>query len=158
MITKKQGFWSRPRGALLLGAAACAACCAPPIVALIIGAGAASTIAAIAEPLAGILLAAGALLGITLYVRRRRARTAAASCATDGGCGCAPTAIKRTLYSSPDPVPEAPIACTVDLSNREGVQAGSIVTGARSSISSARSVRRWAFDGASEVSPGSKPS
>lgn len=124
MSTNKQSFWSRPRGALLLGVAACAACCAPPIAALVIGAGAASTLAAIAEPLAGILMGAGALLGITLYVRHRRARTTAAACATDGSCGCGPTATKRTLYSSPDPVAEAPIACTVDLSNRSAVQEG----------------------------------
>ena len=124
MSKNKQSFWSRPRGALFLGVAACAACCAPPIAALVIGAGAASTLAGIAEPLAGVLMAAGALLGITLYVRHRRARAAAAACATDGSCGCGPTATKRTLYSSPEPIGEAPIACTVDLSDRSAVQAG----------------------------------
>lgn len=107
MSTNMQSFWSRPRGALILGIAACAACCALPLAALVIGAGAASTLAAITEPIAGILLAAGALLAITLYVRHRRAR--AVACATDGSCGCGPVATKRTLYSSPEPIGEAPI-------------------------------------------------
>ncbi len=74
------------------------------------------------EPIAGLLMAAGAVLAITLIVRKRRAR-AAAACAVDGSCGCGPTP-KRMLYSSPDPVAEAPIACTADLRNREAVQPG----------------------------------
>jgi hypothetical protein len=110
-------FWSRPRGPLLLGAAACAACCAAPLTAIAIGAGAASTLAAIAEPIAGALLAGAALLGIAIYVRRRRAQAAA------GSCGCGPTT-KRTLYSSPEPVADAPVVCTVDLNNKKLVQAG----------------------------------
>ncbi len=121
-MSTKTGFWSRPRGALLLGAAACAACCAAPLAAIVIGAGAASTIAAIAEPVAGVLLAIGAVLGIAMYVRRRNAR-AAAACATDGSCGCGPSE-KRTLYTSPDPIAEAPVACTVDLRDKKAVQAG----------------------------------
>ena len=122
MNTTKRSFWSRPRGPLLLGAAACVACCTAPLAAIVIGAGAASTIAAIAEPLAGLLLGVGALLGIGLYVRRRRAR-AASACAVDRSCGCGPTA-DRTLYSSPEPIATAPVACTYDLSNRKVVQAG----------------------------------
>lgn len=121
-MSTKTGFWSRPRGALLLGASACAACCAAPVVAIVIGAGAASTIAAIAEPLAGVLLATGAILGIAIYVRRRNAR-AAAACATDASCGCGP-AETRSLYTSPDPVAHAPIACTIDLRDKKAVQAG----------------------------------
>jgi hypothetical protein len=122
MSTTKPSFWSRPRGPLLLGAAACVACCTAPLAAVIIGAGAASTIAAIAEPLAGALLAAGAVLAIGLYLRRRRAR-AAVACSIDNSCGCSP-AEKRTLYSSPEPVAEAPIACTADLRDQNAVQAG----------------------------------
>lgn len=117
----KASFWSRPRGPLLLGLAACAACCTAPLAAVVIGAGAASTLAAIAEPVAGLLLGTAAVLAIMLYVRRRRA---AAACATDGSCGCGPSASKRTLYSSPDPIAEAPIACTADLRNKSAVQSG----------------------------------
>lgn len=115
-------FWSRPRGPLLLGVTACAACCAVPLTAIVVGAGAASTLAAIAEPIAGILLALAAILGIAIYARRRRAR-AAAACATDGSCGCGPS-VKRTLYSSPEPAHESPIACTADLGNKRVVQSG----------------------------------
>ncbi len=93
-----------------------------PLAAIAIGAGAASTIAAIAEPVAGVLLATGPILGIAIYVRRRNAR-AAAACATDGSCGCGPSE-KRSLYTSPDPVADAPIACTVDLRDKNAVQAG----------------------------------
>jgi hypothetical protein len=106
-------FWSRPRGVVLLGAAACAACCAPPIAAIVVGAGAASTIAAIAEPIAGVLLAAGTVLGIAIYLRRRKARAAER-------CGCDPVEV----YTSPDPSPDAPIACTVDLRDGAKLQAG----------------------------------
>jgi hypothetical protein len=122
MMNTTRSFWSRPRGPLLLGAAACAACCAAPLVAIVIGAGAASTITAIMEPIAGLLMAAGAVLAIALFVRYRRAR-AAAACAVDGSCGCGPSD-ERMLYSSPDPVAEAPIACTADLRNRDMMQAG----------------------------------
>lgn len=109
-------FWSRPRGPVLLGALACVACCAVPLSALVIGAGTASTLAAVAEPIAGVLVAAAATLGIVIYVRHRRARAAAS-------CGCSPTT-SRTLYSSPDPVPDAPVACTANLADKPKVQAG----------------------------------
>jgi hypothetical protein len=88
-----------------------------------VGAGAASTLAAIAEPIAGVLLASAAVLGITIYARRRRARAVAPACATDGGCGCGPSAT-RTLYSSPEPAPKSPVACTADLGNQRAVQDG----------------------------------
>src|SRR5690349_22154396 len=48
-MNTKISFWARPRGPLLLGAAACAACCIAPLTAIVVGAGAASTLAAIAE-------------------------------------------------------------------------------------------------------------
>lgn len=121
-MSTKRGFWSRPRGPLLLGAAACVACCATPLVAIVVGAGAASTVAAIAEPIAGVLLATAALLGIVLYLRRRRARGAARAVAA-GSCGCGPSE-KRVVFSSPEPVADAPIACTADLRNRDEIQAG----------------------------------
>lgn len=89
-MSTNRSYWSRPRGPLLLGAAACAACCATPIAAVVIGAGAASTLAAIAEPIAGLLLATAAILTISIVVRRCRAR-AAEACATDGSCGCGPS-------------------------------------------------------------------
>jgi hypothetical protein len=117
-MSTRRGFWSRPRGPLLLGAVACAACCATPLVAIAIGAGAASTVAAIAEPIAGVLLATGALLGIVMYVRHRRTRAV-----TGARCGCGP-ADKRVVFSSPEPVADAPIACTADLRDRDQVQAG----------------------------------
>lgn len=119
----KTSFWSRPRGPLLLGAAACAACCVAPLTAIVVGAGAASTLAAIAEPIAGVLLASAAVLGIAIYVRRRHAHAAAAACAIDGGCGCGPSETK-TLYSSPEPAAASPVACTADLGNQRAVQAG----------------------------------
>jgi len=118
----KASFWSRPRGPLLLGLAACAVCCSAPLAAIAIGAGAASTLAAIAEPIAGVLLAGAAILAVAIYVRRRRV-AAAASCATDGSCGCGPES-KRTIYASPAPAPDTPIACTADLHNKRAVQAG----------------------------------
>jgi hypothetical protein len=58
----------------------------------------------------------GAILGISIYVRRRRAQAVAS-------CGCSPTT-SRTLYSSPDPVAEAPVACTANLEDKRKVQAG----------------------------------
>jgi len=119
----RASFWSRPRGPLLLGAAACAACCAAPLAAIVVGAGAASTLAAIAEPIAGGLLAAAAVLGITIYAHHRRTRRAAAAGAAGGGCGCGPSE-RRTLYTSPEPAAEAPIACTADLANQRVVQWG----------------------------------
>lgn len=149
MNTPKRSFWSRPRGALLLGAAACAACCAAPLTALVIGAGAASTIGAIAEPVAGALFAVGALLGIAAYVRRRRGRVADTACAADGGCGCGSSA----LYESPDPIAHAPIACSVDLTQRNVVQAGideyrSVFAYLRSSERTATGLR-WHFSNVS---------
>jgi hypothetical protein len=113
-------FWSRPRGPLLLGAAACAACCAPPLAAIAIGAGAASTLAMILEPIAGVLLAAASVLAIAIVVRRRRAALAA-SCAVDGACGCGPVRTGSTIMSLTAPDDE-PVACTMDLRDRAGVQ------------------------------------
>lgn len=118
----KNSFWSRPRGPLLLGLAACAACCAAPIAAIMIGAAAASTLAAIAEPVAGILLGGASVLAISIYVRRRLAAGSAA-CVVDGSCGCGPTS-RKTLYSSPEPTADSPIACTADLRNTGPIQAG----------------------------------
>jgi hypothetical protein len=122
-MSTKASFWSGPRGPVVLGAAACAACCVAPLTAIVVGAGAASTLAAIAEPIAGGLLAGAAVLGIGIYARRRRDRAAAAACASDGGCGCGPRET-RTLYSSPEPAAESPVACTADLGNQRAVQSG----------------------------------
>jgi hypothetical protein len=114
-------FWTRPRGPLLLGAAACAACCAPPVFAVLLGAGTATT-AAVLEPIAGILMASSAVLVIVLVVKRwRAARCSANACAVDRSCGCGP-ANDTTIYASPKPAPDAPIARTHDLSDRRAVQ------------------------------------
>jgi hypothetical protein len=142
-------FWSRHRSALLLGAAGCIACCAVPLAALVIGGGAASTIAIVAEPISGVLLAASVVLGVGLYVRHRRARSKLA------GCGCAPT--RRTLFSSPEPHADAPIACTFDVSDGTTVQ--DQISGYRKAfdhlVSSQRTSTgfRWTFANAPGVEP-----
>lgn len=117
MSNRSGTFWTRPRGPLLLGAAACAACCAPPVFAVLLGAGAATTAAAL-EPSATILMASSAVLVIALLVKRwRAARCSANACAIDRSCGCGP-ANDTTIYASPKQAPDAPIACTYDLSER----------------------------------------
>jgi hypothetical protein len=46
----------------------------------------------------------------------------ASACASDGRCGCGSGARGgRTLYSSPEPSADAPVACTFDLSHRGAV-------------------------------------
>lgn len=105
MTASKPPFWSRPVAPLLLGIGACAACCAAPIAAIVIGAGAAGTIALVLEPLAGLLLVGTALAAGVVFIRRRRARAAAASCETSGvcsvdrscGCGSSPADRARSI-------------------------------------------------------------
>lgn len=80
-----------------LGLLACAGCCALPLLLGAVGlAGGVAAMSGVLEPLAAVLLVLGVGAAVASFIRLRRRRsrcqvTGSASCATDGGCGCAPT-------------------------------------------------------------------
>lgn len=88
---------AHPKLPIVAGAVACAACCAIPLLApLLFPAGVGSAVlvwAATRSELLGLvcLVLGSAIVGFQWW-RSRRALTAAASCATDGSCGCRPAA------------------------------------------------------------------
>jgi len=109
------------------GVAGCAACCGLPLLALAgVGGGTLATIASLFKP--GMELAVGAglfaaTLGIAAIATRKRACTATpasgAACDVDGACGCAP---RSTVFRSPQPSADAPVACTANLSQIDAIQ------------------------------------
>jgi mercuric ion transport protein len=77
-----------------LGLLACAVCCSLPLLGAIGLAGGVAAISGVVEPLSAILLVLGAVTGVVAFIRFRRRSGSCrapvgASCATDGGCGCA---------------------------------------------------------------------
>jgi hypothetical protein len=146
VASKSEGVLSK-RSLAWAGLAAflgCVACCALPLLAAT-GAGGlvAARIAKLAIPGAelavGVVVFASALAVITVRARAKRRRAGSGSCAVDGscvgpgrgrpvassrGCGCLPTASSSdSVYRSPSPRPDEPIACTFDVSDTRAVQA-----------------------------------
>ena len=77
-----------------LGLLACAVCCSLPLLGAIGLAGGVAAISGVVEPLSAVLLVLGVVTGVVAFIRLRRGAgscraSVGASCATDGGCGCA---------------------------------------------------------------------
>jgi hypothetical protein len=106
---------------------ACAACCALPLLAAAgIGGSILSGVAGLIRPGTDLIMAGvigAGVLGVVAF-RARSARSAACttSCATDGGCGCAPGEDGTTIFSTPSPRSDEPIVCTANLRDKPTVQ------------------------------------